>query len=121
MDALTYLKARQYLCDEYDCDNCPFTKEGLDCRDSYHVKPELDVALVAKWYNENYVYGFYQEDNNIIEVYTEDTMYIISKRTGCCGKIKVGECAYAGHIYTRCEHEQFKKQCSKIGNFRLKR
>jgi hypothetical protein len=54
MDAITYLKTYQKMCDSHtNCENCGMSHAETHCEDWAHEHPEQAVAIVEKWLSEH--------------------------------------------------------------------
>lgn len=64
------------------------------------------------------VTGPYKMDQNFINVFVDNTKYIIAKNGDQWGSVTVGEpTAWKNQIWTREQHETEKAECTKVGTF----
>lgn len=64
--------------------------------------------------------GKYSSDGNFINVYVNNCIYTISKKTGEWGYLNVGKRSATGHTLTQERYNELESACLFIGRFQLK-
>ena len=65
------------------------------------------------------VTGKYEKDQNIIRVYSNNTVYTIARNSGEWGALKVGEHDRQGNVLTLEQFKAWENACEKTGTFVL--
>ena len=63
--------------------------------------------------------GKYEEDANFFTVYSNNTMYTITKNTDNWASLSVGGTSATGHVLTQAVYDRLEAACEEEGAFEL--
>lgn len=86
MDAVTYIKTINKICDEYVCDECPIEQECNNERKS----PEAMAEAVEKWLAEHPPVTYASKMREVFPDFSPRKSCLAAALQKCCGEICPG-------------------------------